>query len=247
MVLIENCNPVTTSGSYARLFGDTKIGKLITKIQSASITMGNDLEKQILKFAAERGAIITDDNINDFFNHTLPDGVFIIPKSIRDRRLKFSQKPDIIVVSVQKNTCKVIEIKLGDNFDTKKSSGEKEHLESYARKLDQTAGYRVSFAVCMFFADNKQAIIKGFKGMITEHEAITGRELCNLVGIDYNKISDTISTDQTENRLFLMRTMLNIFGDGIAVTEQRELLIWFKNNRPMMWKDIFCDDCPEVK
>jgi len=28
--------------------------------------------------------------------------------------------------------------------------------------------------------------------------------------------------------------------------EQRELLLWFKTHRPMMWRDIFCDDCPEV-
>jgi hypothetical protein len=30
-------------------------------------------------------------------------------------------------------------------------------------------------------------------------------------------------------------------------SEQRELLLWFKEHRPMMWRDIFCDDCPEVQ
>ena len=28
--------------------------------------------------------------------------------------------------------------------------------------------------------------------------------------------------------------------------EQRELLVWFKNNKPELWREIFCDDCPEV-
>lgn len=212
MVLIEKCNPVTTSGSYARLFGDAKIGELITKIQSASISMGNDLEKTILKLASEQGKVITEKTIDAFFNHTLPEGTFVIPKSIRDRRLQFDQKPDIIVVSVKKNTCKVIEIKLGDNFDTKKSSGEKEHLESYASKLNQTAGYRVSFAVCMFFAPSRSAIVTGFKGVITEHEAITGKELCDMIGIDHSKIINAISTDQAENKTFLIRSVNDIFN-----------------------------------
>lgn len=29
-------------------------------------------------------------------------------------------------------------------------------------------------------------------------------------------------------------------------SEQRELLAWFKNNKPEMWREIFCDDYPEV-
>ena len=32
----------------------------------------------------------------------------------------------------------------------------------------------------------------------------------------------------------------------LSVVEQRELLLWFKEHRPEMWQEIFCDDCPEV-
>jgi len=28
--------------------------------------------------------------------------------------------------------------------------------------------------------------------------------------------------------------------------EQRQLLLWFKQNRPEMCRDIFCDGCPEA-
>lgn len=38
-------------------------------------------------------------------------------------------------------------------------------------------------------------------------------------------------------------------GDGIVnlrENAQRQLLVWFKINKPEMWRDIFCDDCPEV-
>ena len=26
----------------------------------------------------------------------------------------------------------------------------------------------------------------------------------------------------------------------------RKILLWFKENKSDMWRDIFCDDCPEV-
>ena len=52
-----------------------------------------------------------------------------------DRRLKFDQIPDTIIVNVKPNTCKIVEIKLGDNFDTKKAQGEVDHLKKYADKF----------------------------------------------------------------------------------------------------------------
>jgi hypothetical protein len=32
----------------------------------------------------------------------------------------------------------------------------------------------------------------------------------------------------------------------LVESECRELLVWFKNNKPDMWREIFCEDCPEV-
>lgn len=30
-------------------------------------------------------------------------------------------------------------------------------------------------------------------------------------------------------------------------SEQRELIKWFKDNKPELIRDIICEDCPEVK
>jgi hypothetical protein len=34
---------------------------------------------------------------------------------------------------------------------------------------------------------------------------------------------------------------------GLTDSEQRELLVWFKKNRPMMCGEIFCDNCTMVE
>jgi hypothetical protein len=33
---------------------------------------------------------------------------------------------------------------------------------------------------------------------------------------------------------------------GLTESEQREMLVWFKKNRSMMWQEIFCEDCTMV-
>lgn len=32
---------------------------------------------------------------------------------------------------------------------------------------------------------------------------------------------------------------------GLTESEQRELLVWFKSNKPELLREIFCEDCPE--
>lgn len=32
---------------------------------------------------------------------------------------------------------------------------------------------------------------------------------------------------------------------GLTESEQRELILWFKNHKPELLRDIFCEDCPE--
>jgi hypothetical protein len=34
---------------------------------------------------------------------------------------------------------------------------------------------------------------------------------------------------------------------NLVEEDQRMLLVWFKHNKPELWRDIFCDDCPEVQ
>lgn len=39
--------------------------------------------------------------------------------------------------------------------------------------------------------------------------------------------------------------ILNSESNWLNESEQRELLVWFKNNKPELLREIFCEDCPE--
>ncbi len=39
--------------------------------------------------------------------------------------------------------------------------------------------------------------------------------------------------------------ILNSESKWLNESEQRELLVWFKSNKPELMREIFCEDCPE--
>ena len=207
-IIEETYNKAREDGSYSLLFGDIKIGKLISATQSATIRMGNQLEKLIM----ERAKIIDENTINKFFEKALTDGIYIIPKNIiaKNKRLNFDQKPDMILVLTLKNTCIVIELKLGDNFDTKKAQAEVDNLKKYSEKLDRATTYKIHYAVCMFFAKDKEAVVKGFKNKITIKEVLTGKEFCEIANIDYNEIHSRLKDKQSSNRAFFIKKILEV-------------------------------------
>jgi len=207
MAHISESFPGRRDGNYSIIFGDEDIGSLISAVHATSIKMGTELERIIVELAKT----IEGDQIDAFFNKTLKPGIYIIPKkTMLDRRLRFDQSPDVLVVNVDKNTCKIIEIKLGDNFDTKKSSGEVNNLKLYADKLNRATTYRVSYAICMWYAKDKQAVVIGFKGTISTLEALTGSDFCAMVGIDYDAINKRIASHQERNREFLFDQIIAI-------------------------------------
>ena len=209
MVYIQESYPGREDGSYTLLFGDEQIGSLISAVHATSIRMGTELEHLITELAQT----IDSSNLEAFFNKTLLPGVYVLPKkTMRDKRLRFDQQPDIIVVNVTQNSCKIIEIKLGNQFDTKKSAGEVENLKRYADKLNRATTYRVSYAICMWNAKTKAEVVIGFKNTISPAEALTGAEFCQMVGIAYGAINDRIAQNQAANRLFLFQKVHELQG-----------------------------------
>ena len=53
MALIENAKPKEVSGGYTRLLGIAQLSTLISKVQSAVISSGTELEKCITKRVAK--------------------------------------------------------------------------------------------------------------------------------------------------------------------------------------------------
>ena len=55
----------------------------------------------------------------------------------------------------------------------------------FASWIAQATGYEATYYFCSFNQDDKDAICMGAKGRFDVSHAMTGRELCDLLGIDY--------------------------------------------------------------
>jgi hypothetical protein len=186
-------------GGYTRLFGDLQLGSLISRIQSAVISSGNELEKLII----ERAPIIRE--VDKFLEQDIyPEDVFVATKAaIRKSKIvdTVSAEPDFVVFErrSRRQHCYVIELKDGDVFDTKKAAGERESLHRFVNVIAPVVRFTITVHFCSFNQDDRQAIVDGFKRRITLQEAVTGREFCDLLGIDYNEIVRLREENQSVN------------------------------------------------
>lgn len=196
-------------GGYERIFGNKELGLLLSKTQGAIISAGTELEKMITSAAV----VIADfdsfiDNLDE-----VQIGVYLIPKkTIKKSNLKNNQEPDMLIFEIDehKRTCYIIELKDGCDFDTKKSLAEKEALVKFQNHISRLIPSLTKIYVCCFNAENKDVIIKGFKKNITEDEAMTGQELCDLLNISYKKIVDARKKDQKANVDYFIDELLLI-------------------------------------
>jgi hypothetical protein len=101
-------------------------------------------------------------------------------------------------------------LKDGDTFDTKKASGERESLHKFMTAIAPYIQFSTSIHFCCFHRNTKAQVVDGFKRKINENEAMTGREFCDLLGIDH----DAMITKRKEHqkRIFdcFMDTLLEI-------------------------------------
>ena len=212
MVRIDAGKPGRRDGGYARMFDDADLGALISRIHATSIRAGSELEHIIEREAEANQTRIPD--LDRFLSNGV-DGVFIADKrTIRAaRRIDFpGAEPDYLIFVRRGNRrlCYVVELKDGDQFDTKKSSGEVDSLTRFSTTVGSTLSYETAIRVCSFNQDDKEAIVTGFKRTIDESLVWTGREFCDLLGFDYDAIVEERRADATANRRFLAQQLLNI-------------------------------------
>jgi len=152
MALISNAKgrrEDETPSGYERLFGNRELGMLISKVQSAVISTGNELEK----FLAVR--------------LTKTDGISIHNINKEKRVFKGAKNGhDIIIDCMIEKDGKImlIEIKDGDTFDTKKVAGEIESLimtKNFIIKTKKIKEENVSLHYCSFNARDHEQIERG--------------------------------------------------------------------------------------
>ena len=210
MAKIAERKPKERSGGYDRLFGVSKLGELLSKIQGAVISSGSELERMIID------QVQTIDNLDDFLKkQIMPEGVYIAPKQQvkKCRTLQFPQgEPDFLIFKRrdQKQYCYVVELKDGHMFDTKKSQAEYEAMQTFIQQSSRHLPFQVQCYFCAFNQENRDAIVKGFKGKIKTNEAITGRGFCELLEIDYDEIVESRKSDQPENLRYFLSELVKI-------------------------------------
>ena len=83
-------------------------------------------------------------------------------------------------------------------------------MHSFIAKNAQHLQYIVRAHFCCFNQDNKQAIIDGFKKKIAPEEAMTGREFCQLLEIDYDEIVENRSMQSPDNLDYFLSELVKI-------------------------------------
>lgn len=213
-LLISKSKEGRSDGAYSRLFGDDKLGALISRIHATSISAGTYLENLISQIAPQ----LSVSEIPNIFNATLGDGIWIVSKKNLKNyvtpylNLEKPTEPDFLIVDSLNKKCIVLELKDGDNFDTKKAQGEVLNLKTYSDALNGKLAYPwVSrIGVCMFNQEDHQKIVEGFKGHIEEKDAITGSEFCELLGLDKNEINSERQKACHQNFHFFIDEILKI-------------------------------------
>ena len=111
------------NSGYIRLFNNIKLGQLLSKSQATVISNGNELEKLILLNTNNIPNL--DIFIEDVTENRKDDGVYVCEKKVLKKSTLTIPKhePDLLIFMVQnRRVCKIIELKDGDSFDTKKNS-----------------------------------------------------------------------------------------------------------------------------
>lgn len=195
-------------GGYTRVVGDPLLGKLFSRVHSTVIGSGNELE-QLIQDRVE--AIIEFD---DFLKwETYPARVFLAPKKLikKSRTIDIDgAEPDFVIFDTAKQHCHIVELKDGDAFDTKKAAGELASMDKFRTRISPHIRFSVSIHFCCFHAESRKAVIEAFKRRITEEEAMTGREFCALLAIDYDEILRLRTAHQQENLEFVATELLQI-------------------------------------
>lgn len=212
MAKIRNSKPKQRSGGYTRLVGNPDMADIFTRAQSTVISNGTELEKLI----SERACTI--DNLDDFIGkskaNNVESGAYLCTK----KTLKTSHyrldghEPDFLAFKVAESEkiCYIIELKDGDAFDTKKSRAEKERLDQFANHIGRATVFQAKPYICCFNQLDKSKIVTGVKNEFSTDEVLTGCELCEILGINYNDILSVRKEDISDNFNYVIEKMLGI-------------------------------------
>lgn len=211
MAKICNAKVNTSSGGYNRVFDNDELGRLMAKVQSTVISNGNELEKIIL--SKTQNILDLDTYIEEVTNGDIPNGTYVCTKKIlkKSSYRMDGNEPDLLIFIVQqRRVCKIIELKDGDSFDTKKAWGEQEHLEQFNLHIGARIPFVSDYYICCFNQTSKEEIVRGFKNAFSIEHVMTGKELCEILNISYEEILEERKKDAKANMEYFYQELMAI-------------------------------------
>lgn len=212
MALIENAKGRRAGqapSGYTRLFGISALGNLMSRVQGAVISSGTELEHLIIdrcKRIDDLDKFITD------MNQSTESGVWVATKKqVKDSKIINSKyEPDFLGFRLDKRMCYVVEVKDGDQFDTKKASGEYQTLHNFTNDISQELPFSMRIFMCSFNAPDVEAVFQGLKRKFSRDELLTGKGLCALFDIDYDEIIKIRTSEQQGNLEYFVEQLVAI-------------------------------------
>lgn len=209
MPRLRDANPKNISGGYDRLFGIPDLGLLMSKVQSTVISSGTELEKMVIRRAK---------GVQDVDKLLIYPEQFYGTHLITSRQVKKSAQlnvnrdaPDFIIILVSHDIFSyIIELKDGHVFDTKKADAERRALHGFLQRNRSALPGKATVHFCAFNQEDKDVIWEGAKKAIPYEEIMTGRELCEIIGIDYDEIVESRSKDRPDNVNYFLSELLRI-------------------------------------
>lgn len=229
------------NSGYTRLFGIEELGRLIGRIQAACIVSGLQLEgliQTLMPREQVRPMATVVDQIRSGQAMALPAVTVSFKGRGMTKSLGYEGHADVVVFQHLTDCAIVIELKDGDNFDTKKSAGELLGLQKFAAWLATKTDYSVAYALCSFNQNDPYAIMRGLKGKFSREEVMTGKELCNLLGLNYERVVGLRMGEQNQNVRTFGRALLEI-------PELREVLmdgirrqVWLESEQIGLFEEL---------
>jgi len=198
------------NSGYVRLFGNPPLGHLISRVHATVIRTGNELEKLLEQATPASHKAGLSDALAEARGPKASGTRVVFSPRIKKSADRRGITGDIVALDYDQRSLRVIEVKDGDTFDTKKASGELESLQATARDLAQQTGFKAQIYFCSFNQDEKAAIVMGAKGRFSTEQVMTGRELCDILGIDFEAFVAARKREQVSNLEFFLRELVSV-------------------------------------
>ena len=198
------------NSGYSRAFGNFLLGKVFSRAHATTISYGNELEKLIISSMKQ-----VQDPDEFLSQNTIADGVYVITKKLVKQTKAFAgtkTEPDFLIFihGDEDKHCYVVELKDGDNFDTKKSEGEYNSMVAFVEHISQKIPYKVNKWFVSFNQDDPNAVYAGFKKRVPPENCITGRMFCDRIKLNYDEIIQSRKKDVEQNFKDLLDAILDI-------------------------------------